>query len=1834
MNNYKNSMLRVSLLLIPLLFANNWAFANSGPTYISGSANPAAINAGESIHFKSTWNDPDDDEIFAVRVKYCKQGSSLCVTEYLDPIENVSQTQNYHFGRYIPITNGGTYEYQFIALDRMQPPYDSDDPLHSEEELGWHGGGTFTVIGDISQTKTTRATKLRMYSTRSSVNLSVDAERFPLINLGLDCPGTPLLTENDVSVFEDDRQQNIFDFIPPSGTSARIADIVFVHDDSGSLGDEAAQVKANIQTFIANLAAQNIDFRVSLVPYGGGGSFSPPEGKILHNGISHDNAADFINDVNGMMFDGGTERAFAAMKLAVTNTVWRTTTNKILILVTDEDNDYSTGDPSETELIQLLKDQNVTMYGLTAGDSEFNNIATATGGQVFNITDPFSSILNDIGQLVSSRYLIQYLTDNAAFDGQNRVVRVNSRLCDATGSYTPEYQLDISLTAETEALIKTDQPENVSLKISANIAREGSNANITASLFYQNNTLGTFQMLPMINKGNNIYEGVIPDSSVLEPFVNFYISATDGNITRTFPSLDPNQNPFSIAILPNQRPLITHTPVTSAKLDQPIVINAEVTDTTREISVVRLYYRKYGQVVYQFLEVNPNKTADSFSGTIPASFVTQNGVEYYLYAKDNFGATTTVGTLDNPFQINNPTANHNPILDAIATPQTVTVGNLLTFSATATDPDGDKLEFSLKNNEPSGANIKNINDNSAVFEWIPSDPGNFSATVEVTDYGSPRLNDTQTVKITVLQIYQPPVQQNIPPTLEPISNKTIDTDDTLQIELNAIDPNDGDILSFSLVDAPDGASINDGVLTWKADQAGVFNFTVQVTDNGTPALSDQKTFEVTVNKPPLYVKPISNQTIEFGETLEVTLTVIDKDGNIVNDHNGFTLVKAPEGAEIKDGVLTWKADQVGVFEFTVKVTDNDNSITFEVTVKEPQFNLTTEISPINAGTIQIYPNKTSYNLDDPINLTATVKDSECYEFSHWEGDCSGSECSLIMDSDKKVIANFIGKEIKLNITAKNGKVEPEKSDYLCGEKVELTATPNANYQFLGWTGYISTKKNPISLVLKEKENNLSAIFGPTTNLRISPAKVHAKVGDELTFTASGSINGNYFWENYQGETLKYKVTEEGIFYIWVTDGKGFAWSLVDSTSLENAIILIRFAATNLNLSVGDKQIIALKAYDGNGNAKNILGDVILESENPDIAQVMQNGQVTARGVGTTNIIASYQDKQAKLPVTITAQSRVLQVQPKNIILAEGDSQTVKAYEINQSGTKSLFKDAILNIRNTQIASVKNNLVTGVKKGSTWLDIVAGNLNLSVPIIVSFRQALAITPSTATIIKGKTAAFSVSGGKPPYKLIPSNGIILSGASDTSFIYQSNNVGSGKVSVTDSSNETVTANIDILSLLDVTPKKAKLTSQETVTLQAIGGEGNYFWTATKGELSSLTDRRVEYTAPKKTGTYTVTVRDGLGNTTDVIILVGEDLLLSQQQLFLEPDESVELNILGGESPYTVEVDAGNAEIIDDKLKYKAPKVAGNYTLTVSDNRSKKVSAEIKIALDLIITPLSSRIDAGEELILHAAGGFGTKRWIASKGALDKFEGETVTWTAPKNFGPSAVYVTDDAGATASAKLEVASSGFAVTPSVRHVFPNKNANFTAIGGATPYTWTVEQGDFNAIDAETINYQADNIRGSYKVEVTDNSGKKAQAQVNVYSTKLFASPKILYINKGETLPITIGGGTGDYTVRSTLTELAQTLKLEKDERSITTEYTAPKNFEGRDTIHILDTAGNLASIKVEIAKKDDIIDIYAGADGKVDEAEMNLAIDDFFAGQAWLDRTIMFKIAEQFVD
>jgi len=91
--------------------------------------------------------------------------------------------------------------------------------------------------------------------------------------------------------------------------------------------------------------------------------------------------------------------------------------------------------------------------------------------------------------------------------------------------------------------------------------------------------------------------------------------------------------------------------------------------------------------------------------------------------------------------------NRPPVLTAIGN-RNATVGALLAFTATATDPDdGQSLTFALAGTVPAGAAITP----AGAFTWTPgaAQTGPHTFRVVVTDNGSPTLADEEQITVTV-----------------------------------------------------------------------------------------------------------------------------------------------------------------------------------------------------------------------------------------------------------------------------------------------------------------------------------------------------------------------------------------------------------------------------------------------------------------------------------------------------------------------------------------------------------------------------------------------------------------------------------------------------------------------------------------------------------------------------------------------------------------------------------------------------------------------------------------------------------------------------------------------------------------------------------------------------------------------------------------------------------------------------------------------------------------------------------------------------------------------------
>ena len=361
---------------------------------------------------------------------------------------------------------------------------------------------------------------------------------------------------------------------------------------------------------------------------------------------------------------------------------------------------------------------------------------------------------------------------------------------------------------------------------------------------------------------------------------------------------------------------------------------------------------------------------DFRSSTIPITydFTTTTTPGTYTYYCD-YHANSQFG----PFKV---VVNNPPVLDPIG-PRTVNEENLLTFTATATDPDpGQSLTFSLGAGAPTGASITS----GGVFTWTPSEdqgPGVFSVTVIVSD-GS--LTDSETITATV-------VETNKAPVVAVPGDQSVNEGSLLTFPVSSSDPDiPANGLTLSSTGLPAGANFPTATGTGSATstfswtptsgQAGTYTVTFTATDNGTPPLSDTRTISITVTpagSTPPTLNPIGPQTVEEEAMLNFAATATDPD---IGQTLTFSLgAGAPPGASIDPltGVFTWtptEAQGPNTYLVTVIVADSgsppaSDSETIVITVNE-----------VNNPPVLTVPSTQTIDEETPLTFSASAADPD------------------------------------------------------------------------------------------------------------------------------------------------------------------------------------------------------------------------------------------------------------------------------------------------------------------------------------------------------------------------------------------------------------------------------------------------------------------------------------------------------------------------------------------------------------------------------------------------------------------------------------------------------------------------------------------------------------------------------------------------------------------------------------------------------------------------------------------------------------------------------------------
>lgn len=257
-----------------------------------------------------------------------------------------------------------------------------------------------------------------------------------------------------------------------------------------------------------------------------------------------------------------------------------------------------------------------------------------------------------------------------------------------------------------------------------------------------------------------------------------------------------------------------------------------------------------------------------------------NLIHYY-----QIKATGVGGTVSGASTAFATTKDNAPVITKL-TSVTVPYGVTSTKVINVTDSDGDALTYTSANLPAFASIVSNGNNGvSLITNPSQSDAGTYNnVSITATDpYGG---SDNTVFTLTV--------NNNFPPTLDPVANYTLNENDSVVIALTGHDVNNGDVLTWSVAGAPNAYTLTDNgngtatlVLHPNYLAAGTYNPVVTVNDGNGGSTTDTFTVNVNDKSPVVNIYTRFKYNTNIGSpwnsiTSQVTNNLLDENGNTTN----------------------------------------------------------------------------------------------------------------------------------------------------------------------------------------------------------------------------------------------------------------------------------------------------------------------------------------------------------------------------------------------------------------------------------------------------------------------------------------------------------------------------------------------------------------------------------------------------------------------------------------------------------------------------------------------------------------------------------------------------------------------------------------------------------------------------------------------------------------------------------------------------------------------------------------------------------------------------------------
>jgi uncharacterized protein YjdB len=161
----------------------------------------------------------------------------------------------------------------------------------------------------------------------------------------------------------------------------------------------------------------------------------------------------------------------------------------------------------------------------------------------------------------------------------------------------------------------------------------------------------------------------------------------------------------------------------------------------------------------------------------------------------------------------------------------------------------------------------------------------------------------------------------------------------------------------------------------------------------------------------------------------------------------------------------------------------------------------------------------------------------------------------------------------------------------------------------------------------------------------------------------------------------------------------------------------------LVMEIGDTSSLTATAVFTDATSKNVTIYAEWSSDNAAVATVY-NGTISAKGEGTTTIVAIYGGLPQSIKVTVTKKVKALTKDVQNIDLRKGESSDIELTAIySDNSTDGVSDKAEWSTSDSSIATVINGTVTGHSPGSATITAKYGTVSLTVPVSVEIVKRL-------------------------------------------------------------------------------------------------------------------------------------------------------------------------------------------------------------------------------------------------------------------------------------------------------------------------------------------------------------------------------------------------------------------------------------------------------------------------------------------------------------------------------